>query len=206
MKNKHKLLRSLQAAPDLVLLIREAEAIIERETDKRHKFYELIHEDHKAEFINGEVVFRSPVRRQHWRATTRLAMKLSAYVERLGLGEVGIEKVMISLTRNDYEPDVCFFRQEVAATFTPEQMLFPAPDFLVEVVSNSTEKTDRGEKFVDYAAHGVQEYWIVDPRHQCVEQYLLQDDGTFMLHAKVAEGVIRAQAVPGFSIDAEEIF
>ena len=42
-------------------------------------------------------------------------------------------------------------------------MLFPAPDFAVEVLSPSTQKNNRGIKFDDYALHNVSEYWIIDP-------------------------------------------
>lgn len=51
-----------------------------------------------------------------------------------------IEKATIGLTRNDYEPDICFFTAEKAAQFTEDQMIFPTPDFVVE---NPLEKHRR---------------------------------------------------------------
>jgi Uma2 family endonuclease len=68
---------------------------------------------------------------------------------------------------------VCFFDNAKASTFQPEQMIHPAPDFVVEILSTSTEARDRGIKFEDYAAHGVREYWLVDPEGETLEQYLL---------------------------------
>ncbi len=59
-------------------------------------------------------------------------IKLGDFVNKNNLGEVGAEKVMIALTRNDYEPDISFFSKEKASKFTDDQMLFPAPDFVVE--------------------------------------------------------------------------
>ncbi|WP_338877235.1 Uma2 family endonuclease [Spirosoma sp. SC4-14] len=47
---------------------------------------------------------------------------------------------------------------------------------VVEVLSKSTEKVNRGIKFEDYAAHGIQEYWIIDPTKQLIEQYILDTD------------------------------
>ena len=44
-----------------------------------------------------------------------------------------------------------------------------APDLVVEILSASTEKWDRTAKRRLYAAHGVREYWIVDPAAQTVE-------------------------------------
>ncbi|MEY4539280.1 MAG: hypothetical protein RLZZ306_1037, partial [Bacteroidota bacterium] len=37
---------------------------------------------------------------------------MSIYSDIHQLGFVGIEKIMITLTRNDYEPDICFFKKE----------------------------------------------------------------------------------------------
>ncbi len=122
-----------------------------------------------------------------------------------GLGLVGFEKLLISLTRNDYEPDVCFFRRETADSFTPIQMRFPAPDFIAEVLSDSTARHDRGIKFDDYAAHGVDEYWIIDPDAEIVEQYLLDGD-QYALAVKAGSGVLISRAVAGFEIPVRAIF
>lgn len=51
-----------------------------------------------------------------------------------------------------------------------------APDFIVEVLSPSTAKNDRGYKMQAYEKHGVREYWIVDPLNKGIEIYLLQNN------------------------------
>jgi len=43
---------------------------------------------------------------------------LDMYVRTHRLGLVGYEKMLISLTRNDYEPDVCFFSCAKSDLFT----------------------------------------------------------------------------------------
>ena len=118
---------------------------------------------------------------------------------------MGHEKLLIALTRNDYEPDICFFTQEKAAAFAPDQMKFPAPDLVVEVLSDSTEAIDRGAKFEDYALHGVAEYWLVDPEQESVEQYLLGDEA-YELAVKVKSGTIQSTVVSGFEIPVQAIF
>ena len=60
-------------------------------------------------------------------------------------------------------PDICFWSKEKADGFLDDQMIFPAPDFVVEILSKSTTKNDRTIKHQDYAAHGIREYWIIDP-------------------------------------------
>lgn len=52
------------------------------------------------------------------------------------------------------------------------------PRFIMEVVSDSTEKYDRTEKMELYKAVEVSEYWIVDWRKRQVEIYVLVPDET----------------------------
>ncbi|MCM1216400.1 MAG: Uma2 family endonuclease [Lachnospiraceae bacterium] len=51
-----------------------------------------------------------------------------------------------------------------------------APRFVMEVLSDSTEKYDRGEKKELYRQQEVDEYWIVDWRKKLVEIYNLDYD------------------------------
>ena len=60
-------------------------------------------------------------------------------------------------------------------------VVYGAPDLVVEVLSPSTAKQDRGRKKQVYEQCGVSEYWIVDPANKTLEQYLLQQ-GAFTLH------------------------
>ena len=115
------------------------------------------------------------------------------------------EKLLISLTRNDYEPDICFFRREVSQAFSPQQMKFPAPDFIVEILSETTARTDREIKFDDYAAHGVKEYWIIDPDAEFVEQYLLRGE-EYLLTQKTDSGILKSEAIAGFAVPVRAMF
>ncbi|GHU74829.1 hypothetical protein FACS1894188_04330 [Clostridia bacterium] len=50
-----------------------------------------------------------------------------------------------------------------------------APDLIVEVLSRSTEKKDRGSKKSVYEKYGVKEYWLVDVVKRSIEIYILKD-------------------------------
>jgi Uma2 family endonuclease len=134
-----------------------------------------------------------------------LSRLLSAYVEAHKLGLVLDEKALVSFSRNDYEPDVLFYRPEKASPIEPGQLLFPVPDFIAEVLSESTAERDRGVKFRDYAAHGVPEYWLVDPQTEMVEQYELAKTG-YALRLKSGSGWLRCHAVSGFEIPIRALF
>lgn len=198
----------LLEAPDAKLVIERAQAILADEAERRRAFREWLRDDIKAEFINGEVIMHSPVKRRHLDASKYLENLLQNFVLLNDLGVVDSEKALIGLTRNDYEPDICFWRSETADSFQDDQMEHPAPDLIVEILSKSTTGRDRGVKFEDYAAHGVCEYWIIDPVRKSVEQYQL-DEAT-MAFASVAvlflDDTLSALSVPGFHIPVRAIF
>lgn len=198
-------LEVLARAPQLALYVKRLQAVLADEARKRQEFYAALSEQEKAEFINGEIVYQSPVKLRHSRASEALFTLISTYVELHDRGYVGHEKLLVSLTRNDYEPDICFFGRAKADQFTADQMHFPAPDLVVEVLSPSTETLDRGVKFADYAAHGVVEYWLVDAEAGVIEQYRLSDD-EYQLAIKSDSGVLRSSAIPGFEIPVNAVF
>jgi len=198
-------IQQLIRSPKLPLYLRQLQDILAKEQQKRTEFYDTITEQDKVEFINGEVVFQTPVKFQHDVASGALFTLLKTFVQVHDLGYVGHEKIMISLTRNDYEPDICYFANTKAQTFQPDQMRFPAPDFVVEILSPTTEDIDRGIKFQDYATHGVSEYWLVDPARQIVEQYVLQGE-SYELLIKSNSGSVQSVAVTEFEIPVRAIF
>jgi len=201
----NRILSQLLSEPDAYFLLQEAHAILNKEREKRINFYNEITEQEKVEFINGEIVIHSPVKKRHNQASLLLAQLLNIYSNKFELGFVGIEKIMISLTRNDYEPDICFFRNDKSISFTEDQILFPAPDLIVEILSDSTEKRDRGVKFKDYQAHKIEEYWIIDTENQTLEQYHLKGD-TYDLILKSSQGLVKSFVVDGFQIPITSIF
>ncbi len=205
MKTTHKIVKDLLEHPNALLLMQEAQVILNQEAQKRIDFYNTITEQEKAEFINGEIIFHSPVKLKHNKVSKYILKLLDNYVDEHNLGYVGIEKVLIALTRNDYEPDICFFGNEKSENFQPNQMRFPAPDLVVEVLSKSTEFRDRGIKFEDYEAHGVSEYWLVDTDLKFVEQYILTNN-KYELKLKASEAVIESLAIEGFKVSIPSFF
>lgn len=203
-----ELLLQLLDTPQAPLILQRAQAILHDEQRKRQHFYEWLDEDKKAEFINGEIVVHSPALDRHNSAMLFLATLLNVFVNDRQLGYVRAEKALIELTRNSYEPDVCYFGPAKAAQIDPDQLYYPAPDFVAEVLSKSTEKIDRETKFADYAAHGVAEYWIIDPLRRTIEQYGIDADtdeyalmGSFGI-----KDTITSHAIAGFSFPVRAVF
>jgi hypothetical protein len=57
----------------------------------------------------------------------------------------------------------------------------------------------------DYAAHGVREYWIVDPKAEFIEQYVLAGR-KYKLAGKRAGGSFACKAITGFVMPVRAAF
>lgn len=200
------LIEPIQKSPLLPEIIKALDVYWQEEQQKRHAFWATHDEGVKAEFIAGEVIlYDSPVYGRHWMTSSNISTYLLPYVREKQLGKVAYEKVMIRCTRNDYEPDICFWTIEKAKDFQVKQSVFPPPDFIIEILSKSTESRDRGIKMTDYALHGVKEYWLVDPENYAVEQYVSQEK-VFELYQKLKVGTITSKVVVGFEIALNQLF
>lgn len=202
---KEEILKPVVQSPAFPELLDKLNVYWQEEQKRRQAFYDWVTPDMKAEFIEGEVVVHSPVHRGHNLVSGMLYALLNTYVFKHDLGFVGIEKIMIRLTRNDYEPDICFFNKAKSDGFEASQTLFPPPDFVAEITSPSTEARDRGLKFEDYARHGVAEYWIIDPDTETISQYFLEG-GAYRLQLSTQTGTLHSRAVSGFALPARAIF
>ncbi|MCU0340991.1 MAG: Uma2 family endonuclease [Spirosomaceae bacterium] len=205
MSKSSEVVELLLEQPDAFKVIEAAQNKLREEQARRERFYDEITPDIKAEFINGEMIVHSPVRSRHAFVSDCAFRIVSLYTLRHQLGRSTHEKVMSRFTRNDYEPDIMFFRKEKADAIQPNQALFPVPDFVIEVLSSATEGRDRGVKYNDYASHGVEEYWMIDADADIIEQYHLEN-GEYKLIKKTDEGVVHSFVIEGLNIPVRAMF
>ena len=194
--------------PRMPELLHELQVSWKNEQQLRAAFYDKIQPGDKWEFINGKTIMHSPAKEKHTEARQRLSYLLQTYVSLHPTGAVRDETALVALQRNDYLPDIAYFSNEKSRSFKPDTWKYPAPDFVVEVLSDSTEGTDRSIKKEDYAANGTQEYWLIDPDKQSVEQFILDEKtSAFWLYSKkTAQDEIESQVVAGMKIPVAAIF
>ena len=131
------------------------------------------------ELIDGKVIAMSPrPTTDHYHVSFNIAYIFTTYLRGKRCTPFG-DGVDLYLTETDrFIPDgmvVCDTEK------IKRDGVHGAPDLVVEVLSPSTAKHDRGRKKQVYEQCGVSEYWIVDPANKTLEQYLLQQ-GAFTLH------------------------
>ncbi len=198
-------LKDILQSPRLHDYVNELQQYLLEENSKRKAFYQNMRDDEKVEFINGEIIYHSPAKEKHNVTLENLGYIFQRYVRKNQLGVIRREKALVKMRRNDFEPDISFFKKQVADKFEPNTMFYPVPDFVVEVLSDSTERIDRGVKRIDYALNGVKEYWLVDADKKFIEQYILQID-EFELAEKIQHGTVRCKVLVGLVIPLEAIF
>lgn len=152
----------------------------------------------KYEWVNGSLVEMAPPSPDHARKILFLAEILDAFAEHHDLGAVFPDGLAMRLRDSARVPDVAFVRKGNLDRLQPTH-LDGGADLIVEIVSPESGPRDRGEKFDEYEAAGVEEYWIVDPRRRLAEFYRLRD-GLYAPVLPDAEGRIASSALPGFAL------
>jgi len=130
----------------------------------------------KSEFINGQVFAMAGASRSHNQITFNIAGELRAQFQgRPCVGFVNDMRVKVSRTGLYTYPDV-------VATCEPPEFeddhadTLLNPKVIIEVLSDSTEAYDRGEKFAHYRRLDSLTDYVLIAQHQCcVEHFLRQN-------------------------------
>jgi Uma2 family endonuclease len=156
-------------------------------------------EDTLAEWVDGEVRMSSPASDQHQDIARFFTAILSAYVETHHLGIIRPTPFQMRLAQSSREPDLLFLATEHLTRRKPTYLDGPA-DVVIEILSPESATRDRGEKFFEYEAAGIPEYWLIDPLRQQAEFYLLGADGHYRPALSETEGRFTSRAIPGFTL------
>ena len=132
----------------------------------------------RYELIRGELFVTPSPSPRHQRASRELQAQLMVYFHGRSLGEVFDAPIDLILTRQDvFVPDLVVVADPTSIT---ERAIERAPLLVVEILSPSTRKVDRGLKAQRYAELGVAHYWILDADERRLECHRLEE-GVFRL-------------------------
>jgi Uma2 family endonuclease len=159
-------------------------------------------EDIKAEYVDGEVIVHSPVSTRHSDAVLFLAGLMRIIVQQHDLGRVLGPEVQVRLRPGLRRvPDLLFVAKK-RADMIQLTLIEGAPDLIVEIVSPDSVERDWREKYLEYQAAGVGEYWVVDLEYQRMAVYRLDEQSRYQA-VPAEEGVYRSQVLSGFWLRAE---
>ncbi len=158
------------------------------------------------ELIDGEIVARNYPTATHQRVLFELSMLIGGHVRTNQLGEVLFAPFGVVLDGfNDVQPDLMFVSQ-AKREIIQEEGIFGVPDLLVEIISPSSIKTDRGKKFKLYERMNVTEYWIVDVNNRSIEVYQRQESGYEMVSFAVEKGEVESVVLNGLLVEVGSLF
>lgn len=134
-------------------------------------------EGQRAELIDGKLYAMAPPNFTHQKISFSLARKIADYIDtNKGSCEVVPAPFAVNLDANDktwVEPDISVICDKTKIT---EKGCKGAPDWVIEVVSPSTQSRDYLKKLWLYQNAGVREYWIVNPIMKNVQVYTFDKD------------------------------
>lgn len=134
--------------------------------------------DWKEELIDGKVVAMSPAATNHNLISGNIFHLFKAYLRGKKCVPFGDNETVYLTPKDKFVPDFMIVCDRSKIKFNRVE---GAPDLVVEILSPSTAKNDRGHKKEVYAACGVLEYWIINPVERSVEVYLNDGQHHFLL-------------------------
>jgi Uma2 family endonuclease len=165
------------------------------------EFLAKIDASKQAEWVDGEAIIFKPPTTRHQRLVLFLATLLEIFVQQFRLGTLLVAPFEMKVTAesNTREPDILFVANEHLDRLT-EKKLAGAADLVVEVISTSSVYRDRSDKFDEYEAAGVREYWLVDarPGRENASFWVLDETGKYRAGFVDENDVYRSTAIPGF--------
>lgn len=164
----------------------------------------------RYEVIQGEVFMSPPPTINHEIILGNLADALRSYLSAHPLGQVWVGRFALSFPddpRGWVEPDLLFIRSGRDLRNEEDTRFEGVPDLLVEVQSPSTTHYDEVEKLARYAAAGVPEYWLVNPRERAVLVLWKPQSHLYQARMRYTAGEsLASTVVPGFSMPLDQVF
>lgn len=156
-----------------------------------------------VELVRGHVEVLPVPSMLHQFIARLVFLQMNEFVDRANLGIVMSAPTKVRIDDRHYrEPDVLF----IAARnrHRRQEQFWETIDLAVEIISPDDPERDLNDKRLDYAAAGISEYWIIDPRDDSIKVLELRD-GDYQDLSKSTE-TASSKVLDGFQIGVRKLF
>ncbi|MDH5586776.1 MAG: Uma2 family endonuclease [Nitrospirota bacterium] len=169
----------------------------------------LFPEDGKRhELLDGDHFVTPAPTTRHQRLSLRLSTAIEVFLKDHPIGELFVAPCDVVLSNVDVvEPDLLFVASSHAAIITERNIQGP-PDLVVEILSDSTRKTDEVIKRKLYERFGITEYWIIDPVLDSIKIYRKTENGYAPAQTLTQEDTthLTTPLLPGLQVPLADLF
>ena len=141
--------------------------------------------EYRSEYVNGFIYQMAGSTESHNDISLNMATQLKAKLRGKCKAFVADMKVWVEEEKTFFYPDVTLVCGE-RKFYKNRRDTVENPILLVEVLSKSTEKYDKNDKFLTYQKiESFQEYVLISQNQPAVQQYIRQEDGSWKYKATI---------------------
>nr|MCR4787071.1 Uma2 family endonuclease [Lachnospiraceae bacterium] len=130
-------------------------------------------EDRNCELLDGYLIFNNAPNLRHQEIVQYIGGVIDQYIkdhhDNCRMFNVGVNVRLGERDDTVLIPDIAVVCEP---DILDEYGINGAPDWVIEVVSDSSRKRDYNDKMHKYMLSGVKEYWIIDPDRSMVTTYI----------------------------------
>jgi Uma2 family endonuclease len=153
---------------------------------------------YRYEIIQGELIVTPSPGRPHGAVATRLSNLLRTTLTETQWAYIG-QPINLEIeskeTTYHCEPDLSIFDRPMGE-IVDDESIFPV--IVIEIVSPGNPNNDYVRKVGAYAALGIPEYWIVDPRNRAITLLTLEN--------AAYRQIDRSMLLPNVDLSPDELF
>ena len=162
-----------------------------------------------GELIEGELIVSPRPAGRHVRSATRLGAHLGPF-DRDPSGEdpggwIFFDEPELHFGKNVLIPDLAGWRRERQLDFD-RPWFEAAPDWVCEVLSPTTQRTDRLLKLPRYRAAGVGWAWLVQPKDRVIEVFRGEGDAWVLAASALEEDTVRLPPFEALELPLGELW
>ena len=163
----------------------------------------------KYEFFNQKRIYMAGGKNPHNTAITNTGSSLLVQLRQAKIKSnltIADTKVTSFLSyKNYFYPDIVVV--EGKPYYEDDQKdIVMNPTLIIEVLSESTENFDRGDKFKSYRQiESLKEYILIDSKKKSVEQFYKDESGVWRFGSEITEGSMKLYAFP-IDLSVDDIY